>query len=367
VTLLAVIGAAALLFVADLFFVLLVAYLFAGAAAALSVVALRVRGYSPPERRTPPPDHAFILMNPWSGDGKVERFDLEELARSKGAEVVLLEKDMDVASVLREAAERGADLLGAAGGDGTQALVAEVAAEHDLPMIVIPAGTRNHFALDLGLDRDDPRRALEALDADAVEIRVDLGRIAERPFVNNVSLGAYAEIIGSPQYREAKVATVISALPEVAGPEARSGLEVRTPDGEVITDPNVIEVANNPYERSLRNAGRRARLDTGTLGIDVVRVSGQAERRQRNAKTRAVRGWTASSVTVSATDDEIAAGVDGEHMTFPSPVEISSRPGALRVRVPARRSAPLTRVPRGSVDTIRRLWAVVTASEADQP
>jgi diacylglycerol kinase family enzyme len=373
VVVLAVIGAVALLFVGDLFGILLAAYLLAAVAAALSVVALRVRGYAPPEHRTPPPKHAFFLMNPWSGGGKVEKFNLDELAGSKGAEVVILEKGMDVPSVLRDAAARGADLLGAAGGDGTQALVAEVAAEHDVPMIVIPAGTRNHFALDLGLDRDDPAKALDALGPDGVEVRIDLGRIGDRPFVNNVSLGAYAEIISDPKYRDAKIATVLSALPDVAGPEASSGLGVRTPEGEEIRDPNLIQVGNNPYDhRSLKNAGRRPRLDTGELGVDVVRFSSPRELRKLigdlesgRSQVQALHTWTAPTLTVTGRDGEVAAGVDGEYLTFPSPLEIASRPRALRIRVPAKREPPLTQMPRGIRQTLRSLWSVAAGSEPD--
>ena len=110
----------------------------------------------------------------------------------------------------------GADLLGVAGGDGTQALVAAVAAEHDVPLLVISAGTRNHFALDLGLDREDPSRCLDALQ-DGVELRVDLGFIAGRPFVNNASFGAYAVIVQSPAYRDDKARTTLDQLPGAAG------------------------------------------------------------------------------------------------------------------------------------------------------
>jgi diacylglycerol kinase family enzyme len=373
VTVLAGIAAVALLFVGELFRVLLAAYVLGAVAAALATVALRVRGYAPPEHGAPPPQRAFLLMNPWSGGGKVEKYELDELARSKGAEVVILEKEMDVLTVLRQAAKKGADLLGAAGGDGTQALVAEVAAEHDLPMIVIPAGTRNHFALDLGLDRDDPRKALDALGPDGVEIRIDLGRIGDRPFVNNVSFGAYAEIISDPKYRDAKLATVLSTLADVAGPDARSGLRVRTPDGQEIKDPNLIQVGNNPYERrSLRNAGRRPRLDTGELGVDVVRFSGPPELRRLigdlergRSKIGALHAWTAPTLTVTSQGGEVSAGVDGEYLTFPSPLEIASRPGVLRIRVPSKREPPLTQVPRGTLGILRSLGSVAMGSEPD--
>ena len=129
-----------------------------------------------PVRR--PARHPFLIMNPKSGGGKVGSFDLRRRAEHLGAEVFMLDGDepVDVAEVAREAVARGADLLGVAGGDGTQALVAGIAAEHGIPFLVITAGTRNHFALDLGLDRDDPAACLGAL-SDAVELRVDLGEI----------------------------------------------------------------------------------------------------------------------------------------------------------------------------------------------
>ena len=169
---------------------------------------------------------AFIVMNPRSGGGKVVRFGLQAKAEALGAEVALLDGPghVDVAALVRAAVD-GADLLGVAGGDGTQALVAGIAAEHDLPFLVISAGTRNHFALDLGLDRDDPSTCLEAL-RDGVEVRVDLGMIGDRPFVNNASFGAYAEIVQSPEYRDNKEGTILSMLPDLLTTD-RAALSVR--------------------------------------------------------------------------------------------------------------------------------------------
>jgi diacylglycerol kinase family enzyme len=88
-----------------------------------------------------------------------------------------------------------------AGGDGSQALVAAVAAERDIPFVCVPAGTRNHFVLDLGLDRKDVVGALDAY-TDGVERRIDLARVGDRVFVNNVSLGVYAAIVQSDDYRD---------------------------------------------------------------------------------------------------------------------------------------------------------------------
>ncbi|CAM5307299.1 lipid kinase YegS [Streptomyces rimosus subsp. rimosus] len=152
-----------------------------------------------PETPAAPPRQPFMIMNPRSGGGKVARFGLREKAEALGADVALLEGPgtVDVAGLAQAAVVKGADVLGVAGGDGTQAIVADVAAEHGVPLLVIPAGTRNHFALDLGLDRDDPAKALDAL-RDGTEMRVDLGRAGGRPFVNNVSFGAYAEVGAEP-------------------------------------------------------------------------------------------------------------------------------------------------------------------------
>ena len=169
-----------------------------------------------PAREVPPPKRAFLIMNPRSGGGKVTKFGLKEKAEALGAEVALLEGPgiVDVAALARQAVADGADLLGVAGGDGTQALVAGIAAEHDLPFLVISAGTRNHFAMDLGLDRDNPAACLDAL-TDGVEQRIDLGIIGDRTFVNNASFGAYAEIVESPAYRDDKAGTTLQMLPEI--------------------------------------------------------------------------------------------------------------------------------------------------------
>ena len=162
------------------------------------------------------PRRPFVIMNPRSGGGKVTKFGLQDKAEKLGAQVALLEGPgmVDVAALARQAVADGADLLGVAGGDGTQALVAGIAAEHGLPFLVISAGTRNHFALDLGLDREDPATCLDAL-TDGEELRVDLGIIADRTFVNNASFGAYAEVVRSPAYRDDKRGTTLQMLPDL--------------------------------------------------------------------------------------------------------------------------------------------------------
>ncbi|MGW3135494.1 diacylglycerol/lipid kinase family protein [Streptomyces sp. NPDC001139] len=286
-----------------------------------------------------PPRRPWIVMNPRSGGGKVGSFHLVEKAREAGAEVVLLDGGQDVVDLARRAVAEGADLLAVAGGDGTQALVAEVAARHDVPFAVIPAGTRNHFALDLGLDRENPAAALEAL-TDGVEIRVDLGFAADRVFVNNASFGTYASVVADPAYRDAKVHTALQTLPGLLTGKDAATLRMRA--GSARADGlQALLVSNNPYQRAIDAAhpGRRARLDSGRLGVLCVRVDNtvQAARLVRGPQSGSVLRLNAEEVVVEADTDTVAVGIDGEYVTLPAPVVCRSAPGALRVVLPRHR------------------------------
>ena len=321
-----------------------------------------------PERVVPPPRHPFIIMNPRSGGGKVGRFDLQAKAEALGAEVALLEgpEVIDVAELARQAVARGADLLGVAGGDGTQALVAGVAADLDVPLMVISAGTRNHFALDLGLDREDPSTCLAALGEDAVELRVDLGVIAGRTFVNNASFGAYAAAVQSPGYREDKTHTTLDVLPDLLsgakGPQLR--LDV---DGIVVEHPQAVLVSDNPYGMGdLAGLGRRARLDTGQLGVVSVHAASprQAVGLLRGATRNGLVSVTAPEVVISSDAPEVPVGIDGESVVVPTPVHCSLRPRALRVRVPRDRPGVPPRRPTWSW---AQLWRLASFSRTGSP
>jgi diacylglycerol kinase family enzyme len=293
---------------------------------------------SMPSREVPPPQRAFLIMNPRSGGGKVAKFGLKEKAEALGAEVALLEGPgvVDVADLARRAVAAGADLLGVAGGDGTQALVAGIAAEHGLPFLVISAGTRNHFAMDLGLDRENPAACLDALTGDGVEQRIDLGIIGERTFVNNASFGAYAEIVESPAYREDKRGTTLQMLPDILSGHRGAKLSARA-GGTTVTGPQAVLVSNNPYEGGdIAGLSRRARLDAGTLGVVAVTVNSalQAVELLRGAAGNCLSVLTADEVVVDADAPEIPVGIDGETVMMPTPVRCTIRPKALRVRVP---------------------------------
>src|SRR6266516_3584520 len=291
-----------------------------------------------PTREVPPPKRAFVIMNPRSGGGKVAKFGLKEKAQELGAEVALLDGPgiVDVAALARRAVADGADLLGVAGGDGTQALVAGIAAEHDLPFLVISAGTRNHFAMDLGLDRENPAACLDALADDGVEQRIDLGIIGDRTFVNNASFGAYAEIVESPAYRDDKAGTTLQMLPEILSGHKGAKLSARAGDA-TITGPQALLVSNNPHEGGdIAGLSRRSRLDAGTLGVVAVTVNSafQAATLLQGARGQGLTMLTADEVVVDAEVPEIPVGIDGETVMMPTPVRCTIRPKALRVRVP---------------------------------
>ncbi len=302
----------------------------------------------------PPPRRPFLIMNPRSGGGKVAHFDLVRRARALDADVVLLDgPGMDVADLAREAVRDGADLLGVAGGDGTQALVAGIAAEHGLPFMVISAGTRNHFALDLGLDREDPATCLDAL-SDGVEVRVDLGRVGNRTFVNNASFGAYAAVVQSDAYRDDKVGTTLEMLPDLL--VGRQGPHLRLLVGDtVLAGPQAVLVSNNPYgEDDVAGLGRRPRLDGGVLGVLAVTVHSAVDAAglvggRRRSKSLSLR--VAAETVVDADMPSVPVGIDGEAVVMPAPVHCMIRPRALRVRVPRhRRGVP---PPRPELDWAR--------------
>ena len=219
-----------------------------------------------------------LLMNPRSGGGKVERFHLVQEARRRGIEPVVLGPGDDLLRAGRAAVAGGADVLGMAGGDGSQALVAGVAAAHDVAFVCVPAGTRNHLAMDLGLDRDDVVAALDAFGA-AVERRIDLGLVDEQVFVNNATMGLYAKIVQSPAYRDHKVDTALELLPGLLGPHAAPfDLRFVGPEGTEHQSAHLILVSNNRYELSHPEGfGSRRRLDAGTLGIVAARLQSPGE------------------------------------------------------------------------------------------
>jgi diacylglycerol kinase family enzyme len=290
---------------------------------------------------------AVVVMNPFSGGGKVGRFRLVERAQAAGARVRLTGPDLDAASLARVAVAEAATVLGVAGGDGSVSAVAAVAAEAHLPLVVIPAGTRNHFARDLGLDLRNPASALTALDAgDAAT--VDLGWVGSRVFVNNVSFGAYAEALLTSGYREAKARTFIELAPGYLDGRQWVDAVVDTPQGRV-ESPQVVLVSNNPYHiATVRHVGRRFALDSGQLGGVVLKRPAGAPppdllpRLRRELLRHGSAGppgegvvtWTAAGITLHGSVARLPAGIDGEAVLLDMPVVCEIRPHALQVLLP---------------------------------
>jgi diacylglycerol kinase family enzyme len=310
------------------------------------------RGGPPEPRRVEtPPTRPVLFVNPRSGGGTAERVDLVGEARRRSIEVVVLEGNLDLRDEARRWVLEGADCLLAAGGDGTLAQVAEVAIEADLPFVVVPAGTRNHFALDLGLDRNDPVAALDAA-TDAVERHVDVGEVNGRMFLNNVSVGAYGEVVADEQYRERKVGTTLAKLPSLIGPDAEQ-LDLRFTDehGEEQETAILVMVSNNSYALTPRAGfGTRPSLYDGRLGLVAILPSAGL------APPVRVLRWEEPEFRLDSGDD-ISAGLDGEAVELTAPARFRIRAGVLRVRLPIHcvGASPAERRPRVTKRTFLRI------------
>ena len=271
----------------------------------------------------------MLFVNPGSGGGKAARAGVAERAREKGIEVVILAAGQDLAALAGEAVAAGADALGMAGGDGSLAVVAAVAAAHGIPFVCVPAGTRNHFALDAGVDRHDVIGALDAF-TDGVERHIDMAEVNGRAFLNNASLGIYGDAVRNPAYRDAKVRTLLETAAEVMGPSAEApALYVVDDLGREHRDLAVVLVSNNPYALDRPMArGTRPTLGGGQLGIVVVDAPGDSPRPPG-------RAWSAPRLEISARES-VHAGVDGEAAELSPPLRFAVRPAALRVRISSR-------------------------------
>ena len=146
-----------------------------------------------------------LFVNPKSGGETAERFDLVAECLKRGIVPVVMAPGDDVRALAAELTA-GAEVIGMAGGDGSQAAVATAASALDVPFVCVPAGTRNHFAADIGLDRRDVVGALDAFDTQEERL-IDMASVNGRDYLNIASLGLYGRIVQSPQYREAKAKT----------------------------------------------------------------------------------------------------------------------------------------------------------------
>ena len=319
---------------------------------------------------------AYLIINPAAGSAAVLLGSLTRAARERGIQVHVLESGEDVRLAALAAADDGVKSLAVAGGDGSVAAVAWVAVERGLPLVVVPTGTLNHFARDLGLDLARPLLALDVL-ASGHERRVDVGRINGRPFINNVSLGVYAEMLGDPGYRDDKVGVAQAKLQAVfSDPELRRALRITPPDEAPLESVLAVVVSNNPYEFARWDRlGQRHRLDTGTLQVSVFDASALDELERLLAGTLlgaivfrpALHHWTSERLETGVLGEVVRAGVDGEPITLEAPLRFSVDPGALRVLVPEglaanRQTPPLE----AGLHAARTLWRWLRPTLASQ-
>jgi diacylglycerol kinase family enzyme len=282
------------------------------------------RGWQPAD----PPQRPVLFMNPKSGGGKAARADLGRQARDRGIDVIVLRPDHNFVALVGQAVDGGADALGVAGGDGSLAVVAAAAVAHGLPFVCVPAGTRNHFALDVGVDRRDLLGSLDAF-TDGVERRIDVAEVSGRLFLNNVSLGIYGDAVRQPTYRDAKTRTLLETAARVLGPSAATvDLQLVDDRGRAHRNPAVVLVSNNAYTLDpARGPRTRPTLDGGELGIIVLD--------RPRAGQGPGRTWTATRLEVSA-PAPVHAGIDGEAVELAPPLEVVIDPRALRVRIARR-------------------------------
>jgi diacylglycerol kinase family enzyme len=311
---------------------------------------------------------ADLILNPAAGSAAAFLGGLTEAARERGIRVRVLEPGEDVRLVALAAVEDGAHALGVAGGDGSVAAVAGVAVEREVPLVVVPLGTLNHFARDLGLDLARPLRALDAFAAGHPERRVDVGWVNGRPFINNVSLGVYAEMLGDPGYRQDKLSVAQTKLQAAfSDPELRRALRITPPDEAPLEGVVAVVVSNNPYEFARWDRlGQRHRLDTGTLQVSLLDASTLDELERLLAGTLlgtieirpGLRHWTSEHLEMGVLGESMRAGVDGEPITLEAPLRFSVAPAALRVLVPdelaANRHVPPLEAGLHATHTLRR-------------
>jgi diacylglycerol kinase family enzyme len=288
-----------------------------------------------------------LFYNPKSGGGKATRFHLADEARKRGIEPVELKLGEDLRDLVQRAIAGGADALAMAGGDGSQAIVADEAATHGLPYACIPSGTRNHFALDLGVDRNDVVGALDAL-VDGRERVVDLAEVNGRVFVNNSSLGLYPEIVRDRdlqcrQYGRGKWAAMLSATVRAFERNQPMWLHIEVDGQTLVRRTGFVFVGNNEYTMSGLHIGERPTIRDGRLSLYVTRRTGRMAMVRlafqallgRLQQAEDFEAMEAATVVVRTARQRVRVATDGEVQLMDTPLHYRIRPGALRVLLPA--------------------------------
>ncbi len=284
------------------------------------------------------------------------RFAEEELvtaAEEGGLEVVRLTRELDAAALIRERMAEGKRLFVAAGGDGTVNCVIQALVHSEGVLGVIPIGTFNHFARDVGV----PLNWREALDValSGTTRQVDAARVNDRFFVNNVSMGLYPELVARREERgrqyprwKARLYAAYATLQKF--PHVTVTLE--SEHHQVAVRTHVLMVSNNTYDLSrIGIEAPRSTLEEGRLSVYwLPHLPRLALMRflahylaGRVHETPGFRSFRTARMKVHASKHHLRVGVDGELVTFDTPLMITIAPHSLLVRV--NRVAPASRRP----------------------
>lgn len=314
---------------------------------------------------------AVLIINPKSGDGRAIKAKIPQKASKLGITTIITKKGDSIEGLARKAVSDGAKILGVSGGDGTLGAVAKVAIEENLPLVVLPGGTRCHFARDVGFDPKEIGDALASFYG--IERRVDVGSINGRIFLNNASFGLYADVVDKPDYRNHKVRTTREVLRSLLnGDTPYYALSFTDDKQKKHRHAAQILVGVNAYETvNIFEFGRRRAMNQGILQITAVtkltdeligQMMGTIVLNQsfEDSNTGHVEQWEAAKFSVNSKSKQLVVGVDGEREEYTTPVTIKILPKALRLMVPPegmrkRPDNPL------SPKTLKRLWhALIT-------
>jgi diacylglycerol kinase family enzyme len=287
-----------------------------------------------------------VIMNCGGGGApecgeKAQRVEAAFIAAGLDVELTLCE-GKDLAQQARTAAASGVDAVVAAGGDGTVSSVAGALAGGEVPLAVLPMGTLNHFARDIGMPTG-LEQAVQAIAANQVD-RVDLGEVNGRVFVNNSSIGLYPEIVISRDAEQKRSGSskwwaMLVAARRVLARFPLMVVRVITDHGRLESPTPFLFVGNNHYALNALTLGQRERLDRGKLSLYMVRCSGRLKMfwlmvRALLQRLNAVADFEAHSVTelrVHLPRRKLEVALDGEVISMRSPLHFQIRPRALRI------------------------------------
>lgn len=294
-----------------------------------------------------------VIVNPRAGS--VARGGLEQLRSLLGmavpdAQVMVLQPDDDVRAHCQELVSAGASCIAAVGGDGTVSSVAASLVETPVPLGVIPGGTLNHFARDVGVGRD-VSAAVHTLTAGHV-VAVDVATVNDRLFLNNSSIGLYPEMVHLRETEEQRLGKARALMRAgVLALRRTTWTTVRVSSGDYVGEARtrLLFVGNNQYELRLLHLGRRASLREGALSCFVLDAPTRLQLVQtvlrslqgRHTVHRYFRSIRVAEMTVMPEQElHVDVAADGEVFPMRTPLVYKIRPRALQVVVP--RTTPTT-------------------------